>query len=407
MSNLNYPFEPVAHEDWVLQIQKEIRGQTEQMEFTDVIEDLVLNITDVQKNTITISYPTESNEVNSVHFERILDEKESNRRILLALMQGANALFLQGDKDGIDWKIVLDQVGLEYIRTEILVKNEAQVSEIKSQFSSEAFGQLILLSDHFTPRENLACVSYFNGFELQQIGANAQQELSLMATAYHQYLSSGNRSEVVFSVGIGAQYFVQMAKIRALHYLIQKIASLHGITHPAYRVQAHIGWMNKSLKDPYTNLLRQTTEAMSAFAGGVQGMVIHPWDEFAKEGKEDFTLRMSLNVYNLLNDEAHFDWVQDPMKGSRIVEALTIQLIEKTWSRIQSLSELDGKEMITTVIVEIDQTRVKRIDALLTGKEPLIGVHTYLNGDESKAKSWGAVPSYLGKEYLTAERTLK
>jgi len=146
---------------------------------------------------------------------------------------------------------------------------------------------------------------------------------------------------------------------------------------------------------------------MSAFAGGVQGLVIHPWDEFAKEGKEDFTLRMSLNVYNLLNDEAHFDWVQDPMKGSRIVEALTIQLIEKTWSRIQSLSELDRNEMIETVLVDIDQTRTKRADAWLNGKEQLIGVHTYLNNDESKAKSWGAVPSYLGKEYLTAERTLK
>jgi methylmalonyl-CoA mutase len=407
MSNLHYPFEPVAHEDWVLQIHKELRGQTEQIEFTDSIEDLALNITDIPKNTITISHPKESNPAMSVHFERILDEKESNRRILLALMQGANALFLQGGKDEIDWKIVLDQVGLAYIRTEILVSNEAQLTELKRQLTSEDLAQLILLSDHFTPRENLSCVSYFNGFELQQIGANTQQELSLIATAYHQYLTAGNRSEVVFSVGIGAQYFVQMAKIRALHYLIQKIASLHGIDYPAYRVQAHVGWMNKSLKDPYTNLLRQTTEAMSAFAGGVQGMVIHPWDEFAKEGKEDFTLRMSLNVYNLLNDEAHFDWVQDPMKGSRIVEALTIQLIEKTWSRIQSLSELDRNEMIETVLVDIDQTRTKRADAWLNGKEQLIGVHTYLNNDESKAKSWGAVPSYLGKEYLTAERTLK
>jgi len=63
--------------------------------------------------------------------------------------------------------------------------------------------------------------------------------------------------------------------------------------------------------------------------------------------------------------------------------------------------------MIETVLVDIDQTRVKREDAWLTGKVQLIGVHTYLNNDESKAKSWGAVPSYLGKEYLTAERTLK
>jgi methylmalonyl-CoA mutase N-terminal domain/subunit len=144
---------------------------------------------------------------------------------------------------------------------------------------------------------------------------------------------------------------------------------------------------------------------MSAYAGGVQGLVIHPWDEYAREGKEDFTLRMSLNVYNLLNDEAHFDWVQDPMKGSRIVEELTVQIVEKTWGRIQSLSEVHGKELIDTCLSDIDQTRLKREDAWLNGKEKLIGVHTFLNNDESKAKSWGTLPNYLGKEYLTVERT--
>ena len=405
MSNLNYPFEPVAHEDWVLQIHKELRGQTEQIEFKDSIEELELNITEVPSHLLTISSPSESNEVNSVHFERIVDEKESNRRILLALMQGANALFIRIEKEQVDWKLVFDQIELAYIRTEILMQGEAQISELRTQLTKEQLSHIVLLSDELRDQNRSTCIPYFNGFELQQIGANAQQELSLIATAYHHYLSEGNRSEVVFSVGVGSQYFVQMAKIRALHYLIQKIAALHGIAHPAYRIQAHIGWTNKSLKDPYTNLLRQTSEAMSAYAGGVQGLVIHPWDEYAQEGKEDFTLRMSLNVYNLLNDEAHFDWVQDPMKGSRIVEALTVQIVEKTWGRIQSLSEVHGKELIDTCLSDIAQTRLKREDAWLSGKEKLIGVHTFLNNDESKAKSWGTMPNYLGKEYLTVERT--
>ena len=405
MSNLHYPFESVAHEDWVLQIHKELRGQTEQIEFKDSIEELELNITEVPTNLLTISSPSESNEVNSVHFERIVDEKESNRRILLALMQGANALFIRIEKEEVDWKLVFDQIELAYIRTEILMQGEAQISDLTTQLTKEQLSHIVLLSDELRDQNRSTCIPYFNGFELQQIGANAQQELSLIATAYHHYLSEGNRSEVVFSVGVGSQYFVQMAKIRALHYLIQKIAALHGIAHPAYRIQAHIGWTNKSLKDPYTNLLRQTSEAMSAYAGGVQGLVIHPWDEYAQEGKEDFTLRMSLNVYNLLNDEAHFDWVQDPMKGSRIVEALTVQIVEKTWGRIQSLSEVHGKELIDTCLSDIDQTRLKREDAWLNGKEKLIGVHTFLNNDESKAKSWGTLPNYLGKEYLTVERT--
>ena len=94
------------------------------------------------------------------------------------------------------------------------------------------------------------------------------------------------------------------------------------------------------------------------------------------------------------------------MKGSRIVEALTVQIVEKTWGRIQSLSELHGKELIDKCLSDIDQTRLKREDTWLSGKEKLIGVHTFLNNDESKAKSWGTLPNYLGKEYLTVERTL-
>jgi methylmalonyl-CoA mutase len=320
-------------------------------------------------------------------------------------MQGADALFIRCEKSAIDWTIVLNQVELAYIRTEILIQNDAQLKELQAQLSSEQFNHLILLSDELSPDKSAKGHSYFNGFELHQIGANAQEELSLITTAYHHYLSEGNRSDVVFSIGIGANYFVQIAKIRSLHYLINKIGNLHGITHPSYRIQAHVGWVNKSLKDPYTNLLRQTSEAMSAYAGGAQGIVIHPWDEFAHEGKEDFTLRMSLNVYNLLHDEAHFDWVEDPMKGSRIVEALTVQLIEKTWTRIQTLSELTEKDLMDTCLADIHETRIKRKEAWTSGKEKLIGVHAYLNSDASKAKSWGDLPFYLGKEYLTVERT--
>jgi methylmalonyl-CoA mutase len=195
-----------------------------------------------------------------------------------------------------------------------------------------------------------------------------------------------------------------MAKIRALHYLINKISSIHRIQHPSYRVQAHVGWVNKSLQDPYTNLLRQTSEAMSAYAGGVHGLVIHPWDEYAQEGKEDFTVRMSLNILNLLSDEAHFSWVQDPMKGSRIVEGLTNQFIEKTWKRIQNLTDMDESSMISTVMRSIEKTRKQRREQWDSGQDKLIGVHYFLNSDKSKAKSWGELPHYLGKEYLTVEK---
>ena len=279
-----------------------------------------------------------------------------------------------------------------------------QLDSLKNQLNSEQLEHLVILNDVLVQDQQEGCQAYFNGFELQQIGSNSIDELSLILSSYHHHLSNGIRSAVVFSVGIGANYFVQMAKIRALHYLINKISSIHGIQHPSYRIQAHVGWMTKSLKDPYTNLLRQTSEAMSAYAGGVHGLVIHPWDEYAQEGKEDFTVRMSLNILNLLSDEAHFSWVQDPMKGSRIVEGLTNQFIVKTWKRIQNLTDMDESSMISTVMRSIEKTRKQRRAQWDSGQDKLIGVHYFLNSDKSKAKSWGELPHYLGKEYLTVEK---
>ena len=185
---------------------------------------------------------------------------------------------------------------------------------------------------------------------------------------------------------------------------MHKLNGIHGLEKANYRLHAHIGWMNKSLKDPYTNLLRQTTEAMSAYGGVVNALIIHPWDEYSKEGKEDFTLRMAINIYNLLSEEAHFNWVQDPMKGSRIVEGLTNQIIEKTWSRIQQLTDMDESSMISSAISQIEKTRQQRIAKWQQAEEKLIGINSFLNTDLGKVNTWGVLPSYLGKEYLIVEK---
>jgi methylmalonyl-CoA mutase len=403
MSNLNYPFEPVAHEDWVRQIQKELRDQADRIHYKDDLEGLELNIT-AEQPIHHIPFPIGSVETNCVHFERIQEEKESNRRMLMALMQGANALFIAIEKERVDWNTVFHQIELAYIRTEILVQNEAQWMEIKAQLTKEQLKQLVIINDLISNHPIPGCQAYFNGFEIHEIGATAIDELSILLSSYHRHLLTGNQTEALFSLGIGNQYFVQLAKIRAFHYLVHKLNGIHGLEKANYRLHAHIGWMNKSLKDPYTNLLRQTTEAMSAYGGVVNGLIIHPWDEYSKEGKEDFTLRMAINIYNLLSEEAHFNWVQDPMKGSRIVEGLTNQIIEKTWSRIQQLTDMDESSMISSAISQIEKTRQQRIAKWQQAEEKLIGINSFLNTDLGKVNTWGVLPSYLGKEYLIVEK---
>lgn len=393
MANLNYPFDPVTQEDWVLKIQKELRDHSERTTFHDSFEELTLSITDAPKNTIEFQQIPNDQVFDSVHYEFVDEETESNRRILLALMSGANALFIESRKKNPQWKKILDGVETAYIQVDILLHNEEEMSQLAQQLSDEERSHLNMVFDGTT---------YYHGFALQQCGANSITEMSFILQQYHRHLSSGGHPQVVFSLGIGSNYFVQIAKIRAFHYLIQKLNRIHGQAN-AYRLLAEIGWTNKSLKDPYTNLLRQTTEAMSAYAGGVHGVVIHPWDEFATEGKEDFTLRMSLNISNLLLEEAHFDWVQDPMKGSRIVEALTEQFIEKTWMEIQSFSQFTAEEVQKKTMDKIQDSRMKQLDAYRNGTLSFIGLNTFLNADTSKAKSWSKLPNYMGMNYMNFE----
>ena len=132
MSNLNYPFAPVAHEDWVLQIQKELRDQTERMLFKDSIEGLELDVIEPVSIITPIDFSSFRDSVNNVHFERIQTEKESNRCMLLALMQGANALFIEIEKAEVDWNIVFDNIELAYIRTEIIIQQSAQLDSLKN-----------------------------------------------------------------------------------------------------------------------------------------------------------------------------------------------------------------------------------------------------------------------------------
>ena len=131
MSNLNYPFVPVAHEEWVLQIQKELRDQTERMLFKDSIEGLELDVTEPLSRISPIDFSSFREPINNVHFERIQTEKESNRCMLLALMQGANALFIQIEKEEVNWNIVFDNIELAYIRTEIIIQQSAQLDSLK------------------------------------------------------------------------------------------------------------------------------------------------------------------------------------------------------------------------------------------------------------------------------------
>src|SRR5690606_20083690 len=123
--------------------------------------------------------------------------------------------------------------------------------------------------------------------EIQQRGATTWQETGFCLATGHEYihlltehgftLDEACRS-ITFNLGAGANYFYEIAKLKVLSETWQFIVHSYDSKQTSHSIiNGIIGFTNKSIKDPYTNLLRQTTEAMSLLVGGANGIVVQPY----------------------------------------------------------------------------------------------------------------------------------
>jgi hypothetical protein len=129
---------------------------------------------------------------------------------------------------------------------------------------------------------------------------------------------------------VGADYFLEIAKFRAARLL-----------RPGVRILARTTKRNLSIYDPYVNLLRGTTEAMSAIIGGCDILVVRPFDA-AYENPGEFSRRLSINTQLILREEALLDRIPDPAAGCWYLEWLTDQLVAKTWELHQGHAAVAG-----------------------------------------------------------------
>ena len=148
-----------------------------------------------------------------------------------------------------------------------------------------------------------------------------------------------------FNVGVGSNYFYEIAKIRAIRILWSKIIETYGVSHACSyntRITGIVGFTNKSLKDPYTNLLRQTTEAMSLAFAGVHAICVLPYDQASEKGATSLSTRMAVNIPLILQEESYLDKVIDPLSGSYTIEYLTNEIAEKAWNSFQEIENEGG-----------------------------------------------------------------
>ena len=165
-------------------------------------------------------------------------------------------------------------------------------------------------------------------------GSNIVQELGFSLAAANELMAKLTdrgceaalvANNIVFNLAIGSNYFMEIAKIRAARMLWSKIAEQYkpscDCALKAYINSTSSTW-NKSIFDPYVNMLRTTTETMSAAIAGADSISTMPFDTAFKQA-DDFSYRIARNQQLLLKEESYLDKIVDPAAGSYYIENLT------------------------------------------------------------------------------------
>ena len=287
------------------------------------------------------------------------------------------------EESGIDKTVIKGYVDLNFINEYLS----------QSKMEKGVFDDLASLSSLFKdyPNFNTLVVS---GTVYQDAGSNQVQEIAYTLNSLVFIVDELTKRDLApqfifdnlyFILGISAEYFIEIAKFRVFNSLLHKIASKYGASVDSTQLTAKTSVWSKSLTDANTNMLRATTEAMSAILGNASALEIDPYDhEFNKSN--DFSSRIAGNITTILKEESYFGKVLNPVDGSFYIEEISLQMAKNALTIFKDIEASGGfyknfeNEYIQTQIAEI---RIKKIKLLSQRRLAMVGVNKYPNLMES------------------------
>lgn len=196
--------------------------------------------------------------------------------------------------------------------------------------------------------------------------------------------------KIVFEIGIGDNFLLEISKFRALRMAWAQVVKAFGGDAESAKitVYAQTGITNKTQFDAHTNILRTTTEALSAVLAGVDGLDVSPFDQVSRPSDE-FSRRVARNQQLILQHEVNLAKLIDPSGGSYAIESLTDQIAQKAWEHFQAIEAQGGMASALeagTIQAEIEAVRVARSARYAKRKEKLVGMNVYVNTGEQQPK---------------------
>lgn len=411
-SNLFEDFDPVSSKQWKQKIQFELKG-------ADYNDTLIWNSPEdikvkpfYHKDEFIKSIPvtTKATDFKICQNIFVFDIDKSVERALDTLNRGAESLRFTIEDENINIAALLEKLPLKtvpvYFNLSFFsidfvqkINSIAKREEATIFYNIDPIGQLAREGNWFVTNEknnfdtlNSLCTAIPNSSIIsidsslyQNAGANMVQQIAYSMAHANEYF---NRIPIinqplVFEVAVGTNYFFEIAKLRAFRLLFNTIAKeynhnldCHLLVSPSKR--------NKTLYDYNVNMLRTTTECMSAILGGANTIANLAYDSLYHKDNE-FGDRIARNQLLVLKNESYFDKVNNPADGSYYIESLTKQLAEKALALFKDIEASGGflKQLNEGIIKrKIQESADKEQELFDSGKEVLLGTNKYPNKED-------------------------
>ena len=301
--NMSAIFSPQTAQDWYNQIQKDLKGKP-------LEELLVKNYENIPVKAFFLK--EDVNEVFSEQLNSLLKTKVPN----------------------------------PVLSSEVEIKSDllSQAIEYGKEIDKEELK--IFLEELPTTDKFFIDISF-----LHNAGANAVQELAFALSIANFYLDkAAEKGEIedllpkmVFLVAAGSNFFMEIAKIRVLPYLINRLVNLYLPEKQDYLpfIKVQTAQINKSKQDAYNNIIRATLEAMAAIIAQADEVQVLPHDYFS-DFPEDFSQNIADNITRILHYESKIDFVKAIPEGAYFIEYLSYQLAQRAWEMFRRIENEGG-----------------------------------------------------------------
>ena len=364
--NLFKEFPEITEAEWIEKVEKDLKGKSFEDLFWKLNEDIEI-APFYYSNDLNPSVPNNKSTSNIWEIGEdifVNDPKLANKQLLIALENGINAprLVLNSSLDEVQMATIFENIELNFISIHFFIKKPDS-----SSLTLAAFFNYLLKSNidstkiHGSINHNENQILELAKFVIEKLPnfkintleveaadpRNISKSLAQAISKGNEYLALLNKNGVdpkttndhlQFSVSVGTSYFAEIAKISALKILWENVMEAYAVKNVRIPdVEAHLS-KNTFGNDPNTNIIRATTQAMSAVLGGVNRLTVLPSNANISE-VNDFSKRIARNVQHILMMESFFDRVIDTSKGSYYIEKLTEKIAETAWIEFQKLEE--------------------------------------------------------------------